>query len=524
MSLNAALKAQHQHGPPSRRRTVSKGQKRLQTAYAEEFEEKHIPFEKEHIPFEKTEPEIDDLDWFLGNGSSSSSSTEKRSSQKWQRLHHGLKPRQSLEEAFSPSDLAARKSGLDTMLQVTSPSAGSRSSQPRLTLKQLLQQDITPAELDAEAEPLKPIQISNFPPVNSRPDKPVKPKQNHYQFFASICPSEEVDRRKIVEQRQVTAGKTVSTRWPKLNHQALYRQSSRLFNSTNGSRGTILGRGAGKLANAEKENAANMSAAQGTSGSKEQIPKLQSLAPTSKKGGPLQFLKRSSSKDLQRSSQLVSSPQKSTLSPAKKGSCRALRLIIFGKVGDESAKNQKEADMIFEEERGAHQEVVRFYQAWKELDADFSGEVSFRELLEFGRWRGLTPLHERALKAVLNADAIDERYKQVQMHELMTLIWPKSQIEDRVWMKEQIDIMSGRQETEEEPLPEELIDDFKAKFASIQDGSGGVTVKDLVNSGLATEEDAMESLRRTKIFLSDDGKFGLEEFLQIMCPKGYSVP
>eukprot|EP00746_Dinoflagellata_sp_MGD_P150883 gnl/MRDRNA2_/MRDRNA2_82651_c0_seq1.p1 gnl/MRDRNA2_/MRDRNA2_82651_c0~~gnl/MRDRNA2_/MRDRNA2_82651_c0_seq1.p1 ORF type:complete len:223 (-),score=48.27 gnl/MRDRNA2_/MRDRNA2_82651_c0_seq1:229-897(-) len=212
MSLNSALKSEG----GARRRGISKQLKRIQTSYAEEFGEKQIPFEKEELPKEPDTETLDDLEWFLGNSQPSSSS------QKWQRLHHGRstvttgskaigqKPVQSLlpvEEVDTDGDLATGGIGASARISLAQEPPSARISQPKLNLKRLLQQDVTPAET-AHAEPLKPIHASTFAPMISRPTKAATSKPNHYQFFATICPSENVDRRKFLEQKQLSTAKT----------------------------------------------------------------------------------------------------------------------------------------------------------------------------------------------------------------------------------------------------------------------------------------------------------------------------
>lgn len=471
---------------------------------------------------------IDDLDWFLGNSASSSSSVpqarwssgprgveaaskpipvESHRGKRLQRLHHGLKPQQSLEDACSPSDIACTSSGLNSIIELMKPKTSGQER--KKTIAQLIHQVVPEKEM-VHAEPLKPLEA--FPPMNARPEgASSKPRQSHYQFFASLCPTEDdAEKRKIVEKKVAAAGKKLNSKFPRMN--SFYQQSSRLFlhSASRDSSTTVLGRGAAglsKLDGVRDQGVHDFS---------------KDAMPTSKT-----FLKRSSSKEITRSS--TTDVGKIMLSGPKKNSCRCLRLVVFGRVGDEDAKSKKEAEKIFEEEKGTYQDVVKFYQAWKELDADFSGEVTFRELLDFGRMRGLVPMHERALKAVLNPDSIDERYKVIQMSELMLIIWPKAQMADRVWMNgivDQLALAGGDHiTTEPEPLSEDLILQFKEAFVGIQKTHGHVTLRNLVDAGVITQDMVYETMRsHVHLGLQEDGQLGLQDFMQVMCPKGYFVP
>lgn len=204
------------------------------------------------------------------------------------------------------------------------------------------------------------------------------------------------------------------------------------------------------------------------------------------------------------------------IDPVRREACEAIRLFVFGAVGNEQETRQREKEKIFYETRGTYEKVVKLWKVWCALDDDRSGRVDIAEFRCYAEKVGNKKLGEKAMGALLG------KKSSFAVEDMMRLIWPCAQASDltkmKGWIKDYVNSM--RRVPTPSVLPrseyEGLLENFRF-FDS--DCSGSVTVDELVSSGLLDKDQAQR-------YLADWDEDGYGEFSELafchmLCPTGY---
>lgn len=196
--------------------------------------------------------------------------------------------------------------------------------------------------------------------------------------------------------------------------------------------------------------------------------------------------------------------------------CESLRMFVFGVVGNENETLSKEKEKIYYEGCGEYSKVIKLWKVWQVLDDDHSGRVDISEFRAYAEKIGQKKLGEKAMGALLG------KKSSFSLEDMMRLIWPCAQAPDlgkmNKWIKEYVASMRRV------PTPpvlsqseyEGLIENFRFFDA---DGSGYVSVEELVSSGLLDKEQAQRYLAEWDE--EGAGEFSEVAFCHMLCPSGY---
>lgn len=424
------------------------------------------------------------------------------------------------------------------------------TTKARRSLKETVNLPVSECELKS-AEPLVPLTPTSFPPISARrpsassmapkctdqsdfsdtrdalpavascktsarpggaienSQEKKSNKKSHYAYFAKICPLDFDKKRRIDEQKADMLDMRNAARPPNL------MQTSRILPEDSP---RVLMQGASKSLNVTtpRSDDANGKLAEGNrfTTPSNTVGKRNSAGFKDLKGSVTSRSSKASSAD----GDLEKARKKEGLTPGKKAACEGLRLTVYGKLGNELAKTQKEADAVFELPRGTEREIIQLYHTWREMDSDDSGEISFREMLVYFRSKGLSIVGERAMKGIFGTN----ESRQYSLDDLMRVMWPRCTDEDMAWMKDVIcDFRSaGHSDVELKELTLDLMEELRDAFAMVDiSGSGKVTISGLRNAGMVFTQELLN-----KWGISADGELGLKEFMQVMCPAGHFVP
>lgn len=208
-------------------------------------------------------------------------------------------------------------------------------------------------------------------------------------------------------------------------------------------------------------------------------------------------------------------PQKK-IDKVRRQACESLRMFVFGVVGNENETLAKEKEKIFYESCGERDKVVKLWKVWTQLDDDHSGRVDISEFRAYAEKVGKKKMGEKAMGALLG------KKSSFSLEDMMCLIWPCAQTNDVAKMKQWIkDYVASMRRVATPPILgqseyEGLIENFRFFDA---DGSGYVSVEELVSSGLLDKEQAQRYLDEW-----DDegcGEFSEIAFCHMLCPTGY---
>jgi Ca2+-binding EF-hand superfamily protein len=236
------------------------------------------------------------------------------------------------------------------------------------------------------------------------------------------------------------------------------------------------------------------------------------------------------------------------MSSLRREAAQSLRLFIFGAISDsKKALSPKDIDRIMRERIGTKAQISMLYAFWGKLDNDKSGSVDIKEFREFvdnamrdivdgqGRTRGGFSMQafkdgspqENAAFAQKMCDRVGTallgKKSTFILEDMMRIIWPCSRNADLKIMKgwcNELELTTWRTAT-----PMKLAkDDFEALAAVFRffdnDGSGSVTVDELVHSGLMDKEQAYKYMQEAD-GPDGDGELSMVEFCELFCPTGY---
>ncbi|CAJ1339578.1 unnamed protein product [Effrenium voratum] len=266
-----------------------------------------------------------------------------------------------------------------------------------------------------------------------------------------------------------------------------------------------------------------------------------------------QLRKSESKKESAERGVLSSVSQNQVLSQQRKEACQMMRFFVYGCVGNENAKTQKEKDQIFSEALGSWAQVQTLYILWSKLDDDNSGRVDFAEFRGFAEAR-MMELVQAALDsesqtlARLPSWAVVQTQEDVNkstskfikileqillgvkssfvLEDMMRIIWPMSQhnhlTEMRRWCTE-ISSALDRTVVKTPPLlPEEQLEDLQCVFQYFDlDRDGHLKVSELLASGFLNQQEAQSLIE--KYDADEDEQLNMAEFTEMLCPLGFRV-
>lgn len=206
------------------------------------------------------------------------------------------------------------------------------------------------------------------------------------------------------------------------------------------------------------------------------------------------------------------------LTPVRREGCEALRLLVFGYVGNEECKTQKEKDAVFAQSIGTQNQVKTLYGLWQRLDDDNSGRVDFREFHTYVSKIGQARLAEKAMVSLLG------KKSSFGIEDMMKLLWPCTTPNEvkqmKAWGIESIQCVESSRVKTPPVLPKEEFDGLCQNFRWFDaDNSGTVSIHELVESGLLDKEQATRYLKEWD--QDGTGDFTCLEFCQMLCPSGY---
>lgn len=263
-----------------------------------------------------------------------------------------------------------------------------------------------------------------------------------------------------------------------------------------------------------------------------------------------------SSKSTPRKSELhAEQPTQSRLTPAKKEACEALRIMIFGAVGNEGLSSHKEKELWFQtltmgSRKQAHQLLIAWNLMTKDgaiLRADIPTVLTvattlLKEHLEafigqeedfdkIPQWFPIKSFEEIPKQV----QGIQEKLLQVlgakrgtiSFEDLTKLLWPAAQSSDirdiRRVGKETLEEAERQTVLPPKELPEEDLEGLKSVFRTIDVyGHGRLSLEQMVDDGFMVFDAAS---RRDFAFWDKDGDGYINEteFCGLMCPTGYRV-
>lgn len=212
----------------------------------------------------------------------------------------------------------------------------------------------------------------------------------------------------------------------------------------------------------------------------------------------------------------------------KKEACDSIRFLIFGCLGNEHMQ-AKDKHKLYEQSRGTREEIFQLYQVWSQMDEDGSGDVEYQEFLNFfSRNKADRLLGMRCVKFLVGSGGMPNSEGEVNdgsgctIEDMMKLIWLEAKQDDILVMLKWFREAAFNQKRVSTPplLPKKKRRELYENFRYLdREGTGKITYRDLVDSGLVDEEMAQDLMRR----YDTDGSGDLdgEEFLELLCPNGY---
>eukprot|EP00747_Dinoflagellata_sp_TGD_P212859 gnl/TRDRNA2_/TRDRNA2_85894_c0_seq1.p1 gnl/TRDRNA2_/TRDRNA2_85894_c0~~gnl/TRDRNA2_/TRDRNA2_85894_c0_seq1.p1 ORF type:complete len:756 (-),score=147.77 gnl/TRDRNA2_/TRDRNA2_85894_c0_seq1:199-2466(-) len=250
---------------------------------------------------------------------------------------------------------------------------------------------------------------------------------------------------------------------------------------------------------------------------------------------------------------------KSKMSTVRKEVFQCLRLFILGAVTDNKKANK---DKVYLESCASKEKIGVVYGFWSRMDVDHSGCVSVNEFRLFAEkiitecrsdnrrpsahansaqqikdgefFKNMAFLQsgtpeENAKFVVRMCDRMQQIFQakgkgSLVVEDLLRLMWPCSSIADlqkmKTWFKA-FELSDGSERVKTPPvLPKAELDALAAVFKHFdKDGSGTVTIEELIHSGLIDREQAYRYV--SEVDQDGNGEIDSSEFCELMCPNGY---
>lgn len=241
-------------------------------------------------------------------------------------------------------------------------------------------------------------------------------------------------------------------------------------------------------------------------------------------------------------------PPAGKMSTMRREASQSLRTFIFGGITEKhKTLSPKDIDRALREKVGTKAQVQLLYTFWGKLDDDKSGSVDIKEFKLFvdHAMKDITDGHSKvrsafAISAFKDGSAEEnatlarqlcDRVGQALLgrksifvvEDLMRIIWPCSRSQDIKLMKgwvNEFELTTWRTSTPKQ-LPKEEFDSLAAVFRFFDDdGSGSVTIDELIHSGLMDKEQAHKIVMEAD-GPDGDGELQMLEFCELFCPTGF---
>jgi Ca2+-binding EF-hand superfamily protein len=209
----------------------------------------------------------------------------------------------------------------------------------------------------------------------------------------------------------------------------------------------------------------------------------------------------------------------------RKAACDALRLFVFGYVGNENINpdDQKARDMTYYETGGTAEQVETLGTLWHSLDKDGSGWVDIAEFREFLQMKGLTKQQrewgERTVSLLLG------KKSSFCIEDMMRILWPCAPLNELLAMTSIVEESKSREQAYIPPpvvIPAEDRDALKHIFKHVdKEGKGVVTFQMIANAGLLDKVAVQQYIDEWDPVFHSDGTLTLEDFIAMLCPVGY---
>jgi len=232
----------------------------------------------------------------------------------------------------------------------------------------------------------------------------------------------------------------------------------------------------------------------------------------------------------------------------RREAAQSLRTFIFGTITEgKKALSPKDIDRALRDKIGSRSQVQTLYAFWTKLDVDKSGMVDLKEFRAFveAALKDITDGHSRvrggfSMQAFKDgtpeenasfARQMCDRVGQVLLgrkatfviEDVMRIIWPCSRTADLKTMKgwvNEFELTTWRTATPKQ-LAKEEFDALAAVFRFFDnDGSGSVTVDELIHSGLMDKDQARKYVMEVD-GPDGDGELSILEFCELFCPTGF---
>ena len=200
----------------------------------------------------------------------------------------------------------------------------------------------------------------------------------------------------------------------------------------------------------------------------------------------------------------------------RREACESLRMLVFGRIGNEHEISVKDKNKVFQQHQGTREELRDLHKLWLQLDTDNSGDVDMQEFASF--------FNRNKEQRLLGWKAQQYLGKtgQARVEDFLKLLYLESSEKDisemRVIFDEEALFLKAVKEPPVIPLKvkRELLENFKHLDNS---KAGFVTFQALVKGNILTEHEARELM--AKYDTNNDGNIDENEFLEMLCPHGY---
>lgn len=205
--------------------------------------------------------------------------------------------------------------------------------------------------------------------------------------------------------------------------------------------------------------------------------------------------------------------------------CEALRLFVFGEVGNELVADPKKKNETYYNGEGSPDQVKQLYQLWIVLDKDGSGRADICEFRDFCHRKGVTKMQQKhgdkVLEFLIGNNAID-----FGIEDMMRILWPActaEQLQQMLNMVQEYRRLDRLHDMEPLILPVEELDALTCIFRQLdEDNEGRISFEKLFMAGLLGDKDTLTRYQ-SEWDVSGDGHLVLDDFLAMMCPAGYRV-
>lgn len=210
----------------------------------------------------------------------------------------------------------------------------------------------------------------------------------------------------------------------------------------------------------------------------------------------------------------------------RKAACDALRLFVFGHVGNEHIDEKthpKEKDATYYETRGTTEQVETLGSLWTSLDKDGNGWCDISEFREFLQQKGLTKQQrewgERTVSLLLG------KKSSFCIEDMMRILWPCAPVEKLLEMTGIVEDAKEKEQTYIPPpvvIPSDDREALKHIFRHLdEEDKGRVTFQMLADGGLIDKTALSRYIDEWDPVFNSDGTLGIEDFITMLCPVGY---